>query len=234
MKYSILFFLSIFAITISSAQDYAAINAGTGWPFIFNGSTNSSSSNYSIGSNSLNVFIEKSGLFKLPKSNNFYITPGINYFLFHESGEGGGLGGRNSKKLKHQALSLYAKLIYGIDLNPTNSPNIYFGVMSGVYIFSKTSGERAWWAMYNNQNRSGTEQIDTNGKHFFNSSYMGFLFGFKPVANPSSFIQPLVEFSFFPNYAVFYNPHISENEQKLTKGMAMISVAIGLNPKKKE
>ena len=63
---------------------------------------------------------------------------------------------------------------------------------------------------------------------------MGFLIGFKPLGEKSSsFINPLVEFSFFPNYAIIYDDHIDKNEQKLSKNMVMISVAIGFNSKKK-
>lgn len=236
MKQSILFVFLIFATIISKAQEHSLINFGAGWPVFFNNSTSSegSGSNYSIGSNSLNVFIEKSGLFNISKSKDLYITPGVNYCLFHESGAGGGLGGGSSTKLKHQAVSLYAKFLIEIDFKSTKSPHLYVGFMPGVYLFSNTTGERFWWNSFNGPNRNGIQPIDRNGKHFFNSSYMGFLFGFKAMGNRSCFIQPHIEFSFFPNYAIFYNPHISTDEQNLSRSMAMITIAIGLNPKKKE
>jgi hypothetical protein len=61
---------------------------------------------------------------------------------------------------------------------------------------------------------------------------MGFLAGFKTFANSNSFLRPAFELSFFPNYATIYDSHLSMDEQKVAKSMAMLTIILGLGKKK--
>ncbi len=235
MKRIIIVLLFVSTFTISKSQNHSAISLGGGYPFFFQSNFNKESGGtHSISNKKINAFIEKPGLFKL-NSESLYITPGVGYFLFNENGSGGGLGGGNSKTLKHQAVSLYGKFIYEWNFKSVKSTNLYLGFVSGLYLYSNTTGTKSWWQMYQNNNRSGTTEVDRSGNHFFNSAYMGFIFGIKPLGNnSSSLFVPTVELSFMPNYAVIYDDHIVEDEQKLTKSMLMLSLSIGFNPKRKK
>lgn len=234
MKHTTLLLLLVFTFTISKSQNHSLLNIGGGYPVFFQSNFNEESGGYhEIGDKRLNVFIEKPGLFRFKEAEGLYITPGISYFFFEEYGSGGGLGGGNSKSLEHQAVSFFGKFIYERKFNAKKSTSIYMGFLSGVYLYSKTTGERSWWRSYEKPPRSGTVEVDESGKHFFNSVYMGVLFGFKPLGNnSSSVIVPVVEVSFFPNYAIIYDDHICESEQKLSKSMIMISLAVGFNTKR--
>ncbi len=231
MKRTVLLFAFIFAFTFSKSQNHSIFNIGVGMPFFFQSNFNETSGgSHSISSKRINAFIEKSGLFSFTETKNLYITPGAGYFLFNENGSGGGLGGGYSESLKHQAFSIYGKFLYEPGFNSDNNFNLYLGFLTGVYLYTETTGERSWWIMQQLQNRSGTSEVNESGESFFNSIYMGFLIGFNPLGKKSSsFINPLIEFSFFPNYAIIYDDNISEDEQKLSKNMAMISVAFGFN-----
>ncbi len=235
MNRIILIALFVLTFTISKSQDHAAISIGGGYPLFFQSNFNKDSGGtHSLTYRRINVFIEKPGLFKL-NSESLYITPGVGYSLFNEMGSGGGLGGGNSKILKHRAVSLYGKFIYEWNFKSEKSSSLYIGFVSGFYLYSKTTGTRSWWQMYQNTNRSGTTEVNRSGNHFFNSAYMGFILGVKPLGNNSnSLFVPIIELSFMPNYAVIYDDHIVEYEQKLTKSMLMISLSVGFNPKRKK
>lgn len=225
----ILFSILICLLTQNiNAQEHSWLTIGAAYPIIINGEVDWSHSNYSISDKSINVFIEKPCLISFSKNKDLYLTPGISLVKFEESGEGGGLGGGSTRELKHKAFSIYSKLLYEIDLSPENSPNIYFGIHAGFYLHSKTTGIRNWWALGDNIVYRGEEIINESGKQFFNSIYGGIIFGFRPVINNLAFIQPYIEFSFYPQYIDFYDPLLPKEEQNPSKNMFQISLGIGL------
>lgn len=226
---TIIFFYSV----LTYSQETSVINIGFGIPFFFQSNFDKNSGGtHSINSIPINIFVEKPQLIKFHEIKSFAITPGVAYFLFNESATGGGLGGGSSKTYKHQAISLYTKFLYESNLKADKPFNWYGGILTGVYLYSKTTGEEYWWRMQQSQNVSGSQEIDRNGKPFFNSFYMGFLAGFKTFANSNSFLRPAFELSFSPNYATIYDSHLSMDEQKVAKSMAMLTIILGLGKKK--
>ena len=224
------FLICLFTFSIN-AQEHSWLTIGVAYPMIIDGKVDWSHSNYFIGDKSFNLFIEKPSAITFSKNENFYLTPGLSFVQFEESGEGGGLGGGSTRELKHKAYSIYLKLMYEIDLAPENSPNIYFGLHTGLYLHTRTSGTRDWWARGDDITYRGTEIINKSGKQFFNSMYGGFLFGFRPVIRSAPFIKPYIELSFFPYYIDFYDPHIEQEEQNPSKNMFQISIGIGFGTK---
>lgn len=229
INFTILFLL-ILANTF--AQEHSKITIGAGYPFMPKAKVDISYSSYSVGNKNINIFIEKPAIYSFANDKSLCLTPGLAYFQFNESGSGGGLGGGSSKNLKHTAYSLYLKCLYQKMIIKSSPSKIYFGFNTGAYLHSETTGTRKWWASGTPNNSSG--EVDEDGKHFFNSLYMGFIFGFQPFAKGKSTIKPIIEFSFYPNYATFYDPHTSEHEQKLSKNMFEISLGIGLGNKKEK
>jgi hypothetical protein len=173
-------------------------------------------------------------LVKFKNNPAFSLAPGIGYFLFNESESGGGLGGGNSSTVKHEALSLYAKLNYSITQNNEKVFCWYAGVLTGFYFYSKTNGERSWWMMQENGGQSGSQEINKSGKPFYNNFYNGIYAGFKIKTVKNYRFHPAFEFSYLPGYANITDRYLSneDKDESLAKSMIMGSVIFGFSTKK--
>lgn len=233
IKYCTLIIPFLIFSTECFSQEIPAFAIGSGLPFFINiNSGKNQSDTHNIESARIHIFIEKGEMIHFPGNPEFSITPGAGYFLFNESKISGGLGAGGSRYYKHQALSFYTKWLYDPGSNPEKVFDFYGGVVSGFYFLSKTTGTEYWYNSFQPYGNS-TIEINRSGKNFFHSLYMGFVFGFKPIVKPGSFVKPRIEFSFLPGYAAISNPSQSSGEQKVAKSMTMFSVIIGFGHKKK-
>lgn len=233
MKKIIFLTVIIFLSFLSFSQENSKINFGISYPFFFqNNFDDKTGGTHYMNLPRINVSIELPQLFKFRNNPNFNVSPGSCYFLFNECESSGGHGGGTSKELKHQALSLYTKFSYDIGLKSGKPNYFYAGILTGVYIYTKTTGIEDWFMLQEGSYLSGSMKVDRNGQPFFNLFYMGFFTGLNPLAKSNSFVKPIVELSFYPNYAIINDSNKRTQDQKVARSMAMISFTFGFGKKK--
>lgn len=227
--------LIIFSSLHVFSQEHSIIDIGVGYPIFFqrNFDKNSGGTHY-IGHERINTFAELPELIRFRNNPDFSVFPGAGYSLFNEFESGGGLGGGNDRTLKHQAFSLYLKFNYSITENSARPFRWYAGLLSGVYVFSKTNGNVGWFRLEQNGYKGGNYSFDHNGKFFFNNFYNGLYAGFKINTGTCNWIQPGFELSFYPGYASITDKFLAFEDQhkSTTKSMMMLSVILGIGAKK--
>jgi hypothetical protein len=235
MRKSIFLLLLIINSFYVFSQEEKALNIGTGMPLFLRSTTNKySDAPHTFDFPRINIFIEKPNLVNLTKDKTLSITPGILFLQFNEyEGQGMALGGGSHTNLKRSSISTYAKIVYHRAYVRDKIFKWYFGVISGVHLYTKSKGERNWWMKQTPGTITGTVIIDENAKPFFSPIYMGFIAGFPlKIFNDDFFLKPVLEFSFLPNFASIYNLNESYSNPTGTTSMANVSVIFGIGNKK--
>ncbi len=228
------FFLSIlfcFVVYGLAAQENSFVTIGAGHP-VFTGIkiNDRSHYDYNINKGNYNLFLEKE-IKLLKKAPQLRLTPGLGYVSIKESYENESLGGGGEANYKHQAFSTYLKLIYKIDGHPKIVTDYYFGIHTGYYIYSNTTGSKSSWRLNpDGLNYSNHEEIDKSGKDFFHSTYIGIIGGFRPLGGTNSFLQPNIELAFYPSFATLNSYYYNDEKQK---NMFQITISVGIGRKSK-
>ena len=234
MMKSVFLLLILFIPLAVFTREEKAINIGNGMPFFLRTTTGYSDAAHTFSFPSINLFIEKPNLVKLTKDKTLSVTPGLSFFQFNEyEGEGSALGGGSHTNLRRSSISTYAKILYRRSYDRDKTLKWYFGVISGVHLYTKSKGERHWWQMQYPGVNSGTVIINENAKPFFSPVYMGFIAGFPlKVFNDDFFLKPVLEFSFLPNFSTIYDLNVSYSHPTGTTSMGNISIIVGIGNKK--
>jgi hypothetical protein len=235
MKKSALLTLIIFSSVFTFSQETSIINLGIGYPIFFQKNFISGSgagNTHSMDSKRINLMLEIPDLLKFKNNPNFFVTPGVSYNQLNESKMNEALGGSSIRNYKHQAYSLYAKLIYEINTKSDMPFNWYGGVLTGAYIYTKTIGTEYGSSWTGDGYVSGSSEIDMSGKSFYDSFYMGFLIGFKTLTKSGSFVKPSFEFSFLPGFVNISSAGYHSESEDYSKSMALFSVILGFGHKK--
>jgi len=214
-----------------AAQENSYFTIGIGQP-LFTGITINDRSHYdyNINKGSYNLFLEKE-IKLLKEAPLLRLTPGLAYFRIKEVYENESLGGGGEGNYKHQAISTYLKLIYKIDRQPYMVTDYYFGIHSGYYIYSNTTGSKSTWQLNpEGGTYSNHEEIDKSGKVFFHSAYIGIIGGFRPLGDTNSFLQPNIELAFYPSFATLNSYYYNDEKQK---NMLQITISVGIGNKMK-
>lgn len=226
-RFLLSFLLCLVAFALQ-AQENSFLTIGIGYPIIIG--TNDTDYDYIINKGNSNLFLEKE-IKLLNKVPHLRLTPGLAYTGIKEIYKSDGLGGGGNGNYKHRAFSTYLKVVYKIDRNPNLPTDLYFGFHAGYYIDSKTTGSRSSWQInpdFNEEHYSNYEELDKSGEDFFHSNYIGLIAGIRPLGDEESFIQPNIEFAFYPSFATVNSYYVNGEEKK---SMFQISVSVGLGNK---
>ncbi len=204
------------------------VNIGVGISFFvpplnFNSDYSRSQMTYSN-----NFFIEKPALFNIAGDSNLVFTPGVSYFRFNQTqGPGTALGGGNELDLIYSSYGIYGRILYKKYYEPEKVFNWYFGVTTGIHIYTRMRGENSWWMLQSEGYVSGKDEYNTNARSFFNLFYMGLTAGFTAKTNIDSFLKPAFEITLLPNFINFTDTPVKFRTDTYSKTIATFSVVLG-------
>jgi len=164
-------------------------------------------------------FIEKPIAFTIDRDEKICLNPGIAVFYFHELEEWGDENAGGSKDLNNFSINGYVKLLFKQMIQRRSEAYIYFGGITGIHMYSNTSGEKIIFSQ-NVNNPSFEEAVNKTGKDFFNTIYYGVVAGFQPNAKITALIKPSFEFAFYPSF-------VSKEIEKVSA--VQVSVLLGIN-----
>ncbi|WP_321371344.1 hypothetical protein [uncultured Draconibacterium sp.] len=229
-RFLLSFLLCLVAFSLH-AQENSYFTIGIGYPFFLGTDKNDDSHyNYNINLANYNVFVERE-FQVLKKMPQLRLTPGLAYIKIKETYKNEALGGGGEGYYKHRAFSTYVKLIYELNRQPYIVCDYYFGLQAGYYIDSKSTGSGSSWMVNYNSDEghySNYDETDKSGKDFFHSNYFGIIAGIRPLGDAENFIQPNIEFGFYPSFATINSYYVNGEEKK---SMFQISVSVGLGNK---
>lgn len=222
MKYAFSVFLFIFICTPGFSQEQI-INIGVGIPMFFKSDFAEGGQIHQLTRKRVHLFAEMP--IKIGTQRKFSVHPGVGYFLFNEIEQSSpnALGGYFNKEVQHNAISIYSRMFYHIEIKNISFQQYYLGGAFGAYIWSKTSGESLGWIYTRPKPVYSSKIYNESGKAFFHSVYLGLTAGAKLRTKEINKIQPAIEFSFYPMY-------VTVDDEK--RSMAMLTVVLGLGQKK--
>lgn len=233
MKKIVILTLIVFSSVLTFSQETSIVSVGVGYPVFFqNNFDDYSGGTHTMESKRINLTLEIPQLLKFKNNPNFFVTPGGSYIQLNENKFNEALGGSSIQNYKHQAISLYAKLLYEINIKTDKPFNWYGGVLAGAYIYTKTTGNIYGSRWTENGYVSGSSEVDMSGKSFYDSFYFGFFIGFKTLTKSNSFLKPSFEFSFLPGFVNVSRAGYNSGSEDYSKSMAMITVYLGMGKKK--
>lgn len=234
MKKSIIItFFTLFTLCVCS-QEKSNFTIGGGIPFLF------AKFNYSysagevyFGNKKFNFFIEKPRAIQFKNNEQVWLTPGVSLLTLNEIEGSGALGGQSGKKYKRTAISVYTKFLINPVFLQTKVVSGNIGVVTGVYLYTKAKGKSEWHINYTNGYYAGSEEINTNSKAFFKSTYLGLVANININQNLIKWLNPGIEISFYPDFANIIDSHSGVNfDTDLSRSMLMASLKLGLKTKK--
>ena len=163
--------------------------------------------------------IEKPIPINIQRDEKFSINPGVAFFYFKESDILSNDLTLSSKELKHMSGNAYVKFLYQQQIQRRSEAFIYFGALTGVHFYSRTTGEKIIQSQ-NDQNSNFVEELDVSGKDFFNTIYYGAVAGFQPDAKITNKFVPSFELAFYPNFV---------SKQRGTASAVQVTVLLGIN-----
>lgn len=209
--------------SLAFPQENSSWNIGVGMP-VFKGNYNESSYEYSIGSLP-SIFVEKPLEINFLNIDNLIIGPGLAFLSLRESGNWGGMGGGGTRELTHKSLNSYLKITQRNLFNKKNHAQWYFGAITGIHLFTRTTGEKSSHSVFTPQANWTNSDFKDSAHNFFHSFYFGLVAGFEPKIQGNSILKPTFEFSFYPAF-------VTINENKVSA--VGIYVLFEINTQKKE
>ncbi len=212
------FILTIVLIAGISFQGFgqrtSKFKTGLGYP-LFLGNEDGETSTSKVGA--LPTFtIEKPIPIEIQRDERISINPGLAFFYFSEDEK----LALSTKDLNHLSVNGFVKMFYQLKVQRRSEAFIYFGAVAGAHLYSRTNGTKIIESN-NEQNPHFEEDINENGKEFFNTFYYGPVLGFQPDGKITNRFAPSFELAFYPGFVT------KQNHDKASA--VQLSVLLGFN-----
>ena len=189
---------AIFLLTVFSLQSFSQrtsdLKLGIGLP-VFLGNTSGATETSEVSAFPT-LSVEKPIPIEIQRDEKISINPGIAFFYFKENEI---LSNRTTTELNHLSANGYVKFLYQQKIQRRSEAFIYFGGITGVHVYSKTDGEKIIYSQ-NEEVDEFREDINQNGKDFFNTIYYGAVAGFQPNLKITNKFVPSFELAYYPNF----------------------------------
>ncbi len=222
MKY-IAFFILLVALSFAGkGQISPDLKTGVGYMYVLD-QDNSTNPNYHTIKGYPTVSLEKPFPIEIRLKKRMSINPGVAYNFFKEERYTEYEKATKDFNLNHQSLNAYVKVLYQAKLAGTTEAFWWAGGIAGINMITKTKGTKTVYGL-NENIPEYTDNVNQNGKEFFDFFYYGALIGFQPNARRYNTIKPSFEIAYFPSFV--QKPQ--ETEQVSYKGIGTIQFTVFL------
>jgi len=189
----------LLALTLSSfGQISPELKTGIGYVYVLD-EDESISPDYHTITGYPTISIEKPFPVEIRLKKRLSINPGLAWYLFKEEKLKGDTEEGKDFKLKHQSINGYVKVLYQAKFAGKTEAFIWGGGIAGVNIFTKSKGKKIVYGL-NDEIPEYVDNVNQNGKDFFELFYYGALIGFQPNARRYNLIKPSFEIAYYPGF----------------------------------
>jgi hypothetical protein len=222
MKHTIFIFFLIFSFS-GLSQNQPTFKTGVDYGLYRSG--NLGYSNYRLISKP-GLFLEKPINLTLFNCKSFIISPGLAYSSIKENVFHSRSSNSYNREIKHNMISGSFKLIHTTTIINSDL-NFYYGIFSGIRIFSQSKGTIDWAIYTPFETRKFTEKVETTKSDFYNQLYGGMLIGFEQAKNSNQLLNPGLEIKYIPAFGKLEN-----DEYKKSFGGLLFSLHVAIGTKK--
>ena len=220
---NIAFLILLVALSFASkGQISPDLKTGVGYAYVLD-QDNSKSPNYHTLKGYPTLSIEKPFPVEIRLKKRMSINPGVAYHFFNEEKYMEYEKATKDFNLNHHSLNTYVKVLYQAKLAGNTEAFMWGGGIAGINLITKTKGTKTVYGL-NENIPEYTDNVNQNGKEFFDFFYYGALIGFQPNARKYNTLKPSFELAYFPNFV----QKQQETEQVSYKGIGTIQFTVYL------
>ena len=198
------------------------LKTGVGYSYALD-KDDSQSPNYHTIKGYPTVSIEKPFPVEIRLKKRMSINPGLAYNFFKEERYTEYEKATKDFNLNHHSINAYTKVLYQAKVAGKTEAFWWAGGIAGINLVTKTKGTKTVYGL-NENIPEYTDNVNQNGKEFFDFFYYGALIGFQPNARRYNTIKPSFELAYFPSFV--QKPQ--ETEQVSYKGIGTIQFTVFL------
>jgi hypothetical protein len=222
MKHIACLILLVALFTTARGQISPDLKTGIGYSYVLD-QDDSKSPNYHTIKGYPTVSVEKPFPVQIRLKKRMSINPGVAYYFFKQERYQEYEKATKDFNLNHQSLNVYSKVLYQAKFAGKTEAFMWGGGIAGINLITKTKGTKTVYGL-NENIPEYTDNVNQNGKEFFDFFYYGALIGFQPNARRYNTIKPSFELAYFPNFVQKPN----ETEQITYSGIGTIQFTVFL------